>query len=165
VSLKIEPGVKSGSISQLKISNMTSLLLLFTIFLFSTTFSYNHLDLPECDTTQVIHHTGFSLQYSAAYKNPIWVSEVLTRQKVTTTTTDRNGTFKEDHSVVNGTAVPGDYVHSGFDKGHMAPAADMKWSEDAMHECFYMSNMSPQLPKCNRGGWSRLEDQVRKFVE
>lgn len=139
--------------------------LLFTVFLFRVTYPYEHLDIPDCDTNLIIHHSGYALQYSGKFKNPIWVSEILTNYKVSSVLTERKGTFKADPLLTNRTATSADYSHSGFDKGHMAPAADMKWSENAMVESFYMSNISPQTPGCNRGIWSRLEDQVRMFAE
>ena len=49
-----------------------------------------------------------------------------------------------------------DYSHSGYDRGHMAPAADMKFSAQAMTECFYMSNMCPQLHNLNAHSWERV---------
>ena len=62
------------------------------------------------------------------------------------------------------TACNADYLHSGYDKGHLAPAADMGWSATAMKESFYFSNMSPQDPSFNRGIWKRLEELVRDWA-
>lgn len=66
--------------------------------------------------------------------------------------------------IPTGSAESGDYKGSRYDKGHLAPAADMAWDSTAMCESFYMSNMSPQLPAFNRGIWKRLEDQVRDWA-
>ena len=57
-----------------------------------------------------------------------------------------------------------DYTRSGYDKGHMAPAADMKWSPEAMKESFYFSNMCPQHPQLNRRGWKNLEEKIRNWA-
>ena len=57
-----------------------------------------------------------------------------------------------------------DYKYSGFDRGHMAPAADMKWDEQAMKESFYLSNICPQNPNLNGGVWKDLEEQVRDLA-
>ena len=57
-----------------------------------------------------------------------------------------------------------DYEGSGYDRGHLAPAADMGWSTITMAESFYFSNMSPQLPAFNRGIWKRLEELVRSWA-
>lgn len=66
--------------------------------------------------------------------------------------------------VRTGSAELSDYRGSGYDRGHLAPAADMKWSPTAMSESFYMSNMSPQRPRFNRGMWKRLEEKVRTWA-
>ena len=52
----------------------------------------------------------------------------------------------------------------GFDKGHLAPAADMTYSFGSMSISFFMTNISPQIPGCNRGIWKRLENQVRRWA-
>ena len=57
------------------------------------------------------------------------------------------------------------FPKSGFDKGHLAPAADMAWSAESMHDCFYFSNIVPQRPECNRGIWKQLEENVRKIAK
>ena len=59
---------------------------------------------------------------------------------------------------------PKDYTRSGFDKGHLAPAADMTYSFGSMSDSFFMTNISPQIPGCNRGIWKRLENQVRRWA-
>ena len=76
----------------------------------------------------------------------------------------RTDNFIPDPFVKTGTAGQADYSGSGFDRGHLAPAADMGWSKQAMEESFYFSNMSPQAPSFNRGIWKRLEEQVRSWA-
>ncbi len=61
--------------------------------------------------------------------------------------------------------APDEYRGSGFDRGHMAPANDMKWSKTAMKECFYMTNMCPQLHALNDGCWRRLEMAVHRWAK
>ena len=58
-----------------------------------------------------------------------------------------------------------DYSGSRYDRGHMVPAGDMKWDEQAMKESFYMSNMCPQAPNLNKGDWRILEEQCRKWAQ
>ena len=72
--------------------------------------------------------------------------------------------FREDPLIITGSASLADYKGSGFDRGHLAPAADFKFDAGAMSESFYMSNMSPQRPSFNRGIWKRLEEQVREWA-
>jgi len=73
-----------------------------------------------------------------------------------------DGDFTEDGSVATGSAEEDDYISTGFDKGHLSPAADYKASETAYQQSYLMSNMSPQLPTFNQGIWKRLEAWVRE---
>ena len=66
--------------------------------------------------------------------------------------------------IETGSAELDDYRRSGYDRGHLAPAADMAFDNLAMSESFYMSNMSPQNSKLNRGLWARLENRIRDWV-
>lgn len=72
-------------------------------------------------------------------------------------TLDRTDNFRADRSISTESAALSDYRGSGYDRGHLAPAADMKWAPAAMSESFLMSNMSPQDPGFNRGIWKKLE--------
>ena len=76
----------------------------------------------------------------------------------------RTDKFIIDPLIETGSATKSDYKGSGYDRGHLAPAADMTWSKIAMNESFYFSNMSPQLPGFNRGIWKMLEEQVRDWT-
>ncbi len=67
--------------------------------------------------------------------------------------------------VKGATAMNEDYTRSGYDRGHMAPAGDMKWSAKAMRESFYLSNICPQKPGLNRGIWKDLEEQARLWAK
>jgi endonuclease G, mitochondrial len=118
--------------------------------------------LNETDT--VLQYTGFHLLYNEEYEQAAWVIYFLTADQVQRGTEDRTENFRADTNVVTGSATPVDYLRSGFDRGHLAPAADMKWSADAMSESFLMSNMSPQVAGFNRGVWSRLETRVREWA-
>ena len=73
-------------------------------------------------------------------------------------TAPRYDKFQADPKVRGAKAYPSDYTRSGYDRGHMAPAGDMKWSETAMQESFYMSNVCPQNRNLNRGDWKDLEE-------
>jgi endonuclease G len=65
--------------------------------------------------------------------------------------------------VKNGSSSPADYANSGYDRGHLLPAGDMKFDATAMKDTFYMSNMTPQPAKFNRGRWSVLENLARAW--
>ncbi len=76
----------------------------------------------------------------------------------------RTDNFRPDPKVTTGSASLADYKGSGYDRGHLAPAADMNWSKNVMSESSFMSNMSPQKPGFNRGIWKSLESIVRTWA-
>ena len=78
---------------------------------------------------------------------------------------DRCNCFAKDINITTGSSTESDYRSTGFDKGHLSPAADNNMSEQANRESFLMSNMSPQLPSFNRGIWAELESWVRDQAE
>jgi len=123
-----------------------------------------HLELPAIKQTDVIiRHLGYTLSYNEKHEQANWVAYELTADE-THKTVNRSNDFQPDNAVKTGSATNEDYQGSGYDRGHLAPAADMEWSEQAMEESFYYSNMSPQVPGFNRGIWKKLEEQVRQWA-
>ena len=121
-----------------------------------------NLELPApIEGEQIIRHTGYTLSYNEEAEQPSYVAYELTRAEVLNTKTEREDDFRADPMVLTGSAELDDYRKSGYDRGHMAPAADFRWSEEAMSDTFYLSNMSPQDPSFNRGIWADLEAAVR----
>ena len=112
---------------------------------------------------QIIRHSGYTVSYNKDLKIPNWVSYELTREE-TKGKEKRGNRFIADPLVIGPIATNADYTRSGYDKGHMAPAADMKWSPEAMKESFYFSNMCPQHPQLNRRGWKNLEEKIRNWA-
>lgn len=112
----------------------------------------------------IITHTGYTVSYNHHYKTPNWVAWELTRQE-TTGEEGRTNQFLPDPSLPEPRVETSDYTHSGYDRGHMAPAADMKWSKQAMKESFYMSNICPQNRKLNRDDWGDLEEKCREWAK
>lgn len=112
----------------------------------------------------IIEHTGYTLCYCEDDEQPYWVAYILTANEVFSSVAQRANNFHEDPYIPTGSATLLDYKGSGYDRGHMIPAADLKWSEQAMDDSFYMSNMSPQVPSFNRGIWGDLEAVVRTFA-
>jgi endonuclease G len=109
---------------------------------------------------QILRYTGFTLSYNEKHEQASWVAYNITNNEVKGKI-KRADDFREDKSVKTGSASLDDYRRSGYDRGHLAPAGDMKWSVKAMSESFLMSNMSPQIAAFNRGIWQQLEEQVR----
>ena len=128
---------------------------------------FKGLEIPLYESSrggQIISRTGFTLSYDADYKTPQWVAWELTDAEVEGTVA-RDKDFEPDPDVRGAKAYPKDYTNSGYDRGHMAPAADMKWSEQAMSESFYMSNVCPQNRNLNRGDWKDLEETAREWAQ
>jgi len=111
-----------------------------------------------------IEHTFFTLSYNEEYEQADWVMYKLPALFLTQNKFKRKDNFRVDSLITSGSASLKDYKNSGYDRGHLCPAADMTWSVDALSETFYMSNMSPQKPRFNRGIWKKLETQVRKWA-
>ena len=112
---------------------------------------------------KVIDREGYALGYKAAWKTARWVTYRLTDDEVLTQVARRSDEFAPDPEIANGPQLE-DYWGSGYDRGHLAPAADMKWSRQAMTECFYLSNMVPQDRGNNAGIWNEIENTVRGFA-
>ncbi|GMO59011.1 MAG: hypothetical protein Ta2A_04720 [Treponemataceae bacterium] len=126
--------------------------------------TYSHGDSTERLRDHKMHWaTGFAFCYRPSYGESEWVAYTLNAKKLTVAV-NRQGSFKADPSVPGGTATTQDYTNSGYDRGHLAPAADMRYSEDAMRESFFMSNIAPQLPHFNRVSWAALEAAVRELA-
>ena len=119
--------------------------------------------LPSSAYQEIIRHTNFTLAYSEADEQAAWVAYELTRAEVAANT-ERSDDFRDDPKIPTGSATPDDYRRSGYDRGHLAPAGDMGFSDQAMSESFFMSNMSPQVASFNRGIWKDLEEDVRKWA-
>ncbi len=142
---------------------MKRLLLLQLIFLPIFLFGQCNL-LPTSTTHEIVKHTYYTLSFSKKDEQPEWVAYLLTRSMITGQS-ERTENFRPDPSVPSGSAQLIDYKNSGYDRGHLCPAGDMTFSDQAMSETFYLSNMSPQEPAFNRGIWENLETLVRGWAE
>lgn len=128
-------------------------------------FQSDRIELPYYSVlnSQVIEHYAYTVSYNFEWLIPNWVAYSLTDDE-TYGTVPREDSFYPD-PLIKGVAIEtGEYTHSGYDRGHMAPAADMKWSEQAMYESFYMTNVCPQNRNLNRGDWNDLEELARDWA-
>jgi len=138
-------------------------LLIFFAFI-SSNLSSQSIGLPySTQTDQIISHIAYTLKYSEKHEQASWVAYTL-KSSHTSGNVGRSNDFREDYKVSTESSSLSDYKGSGYDRGHLAPAGDMKWSSTAMSESFYMSNMSPQKPGFNRGIWKKLESNVRNWA-
>ena len=112
----------------------------------------------------IIDRPGYALGYIEYHEQPAWVIYIMTKTEATTKVAKRTNKFRSDPEIPTGSATTGDYRRSGYDRGHLAPAADMAFSGQTMADSFFMSNMSPQKPAFNRGIWKDLEALVRSFA-
>ena len=112
---------------------------------------------------QILQRTGYTLSYDAKNKTPQWVAWELTKEE-TKGKEERSTEFFPDPDVTGAQVVTYDYSHSGYDRGHMAPAGDMKWNKQAMQESFYMSNICPQDHNLNTEDWNDLEMKTREWA-
>lgn len=112
---------------------------------------------------EIITHSGMILSYNEEHEQPNWVMHIIPKD-VITGTVNRTNNFRIDPKVSTGSAETRDYWDSGYDRGHMAPSADFRWSRKALSESYYYSNISPQTPQLNRRVWSSLETQIREWV-
>ena len=135
---------------------------LFSIyFLFRQT--SEQMEIPFLKSKDsIIYHTGYSVSYNQKFRQANWVGYQLTKAE-TSKLFNRENKFVPD-PLIKGTDNGIDYEKSGYDRGHLCPAADMGYSKITMAESFYYSNMSPQIPGFNRGIWKQLEEQTRNWA-
>jgi DNA/RNA endonuclease G (NUC1) len=112
---------------------------------------------------QKVQHHGYATYYNASLKEPDSVSWQLSPAMVGCGKVTRKDKFAQDPQLSNST-VRKDYQSSGYDKGHMFPFADAQCDATDQIECFYMSNMLPQLHALNAGDWKTLEEQERTWA-
>ncbi len=120
---------------------------------------------PKGTPEQILKRTGYVASYNKATLLPNWVAWHLTAER-TEGSAKRSGVdFAEDTEVPEPRATDWDYYNSGYDRGHMCPAADNKWSKKAMEESFLFTNMCPQNGNLNRGDWNEMEMACRKWAK
>jgi endonuclease G len=139
------------------------------LFLSATAEPNEHLKygIPgTCSTCITLYRVGYVECNDTSKKVPLWVSYHLTAAYLSSGTQKRsNFKFLPDPDLAPGQRSENkDYSKSGYDKGHMCPAADQSRNATTMKECFYLSNMCPQWPQLNRHPWEQLEVKVRALT-
>lgn len=119
--------------------------------------------LPTSTTGQIVHHEGYALSYSEPHEQAEWVAYELKKEHLSNTNFDRPY-FEIDKSVKTGAANWKNYKNSGYDRGHLCPAGDRRYSKKAHDETFLTSNISPQEHEFNSGVWNTLEQKVRYWA-
>lgn len=139
---------------------------LLSLFVILSPFLYGQNELPRLINLndQIIYHTSYTLSYNETHEQPNWVKYMVTKTDLENEVAKRKNNFKEDTLIPTGSAQLEDYKGSGYDRGHLAPAATFVDSQKEMDESFYMSNMSPQDPSFNRGVWKKIETYERQMA-
>lgn len=115
---------------------------------------------PKSTTNQIVVHDNYVLSYNEKYEQAEWVAYTLKEENLKGNNFDRPF-FIQDKKVKTGSSDWRNFKKSGYDKGHLCPAGDMKFSKNAFDETFLTSNISPQKHDFNDGVWNRLEQKVR----
>lgn len=122
------------------------------------------LEIPACgDAEDVVIHLGYTASYNHTTLVPDWVAWELTADEAAGTM-EAEYSFSRDPSVDFPKASREDYSNSGWDKGHMAPRADMKWSVQALEESCYFTNICPQDHTMNSQAWRKIEELTRRLA-
>ena len=134
--------------------------------------------LPEVNEGEdIINHLAYSLVYSEQHEQAKWVAHIII-PAIIDGKVKRSNNFRKDKLIKTGSASEKDYFLKtynketkkykydgfGFDRGHLAPSADFRWSKEALSESYYYSNMSPQLGDFNRKKWADLEGLLRGYI-
>ena len=125
---------------------------------------------------EIIHHSTMSLVYSEAHEQAKWVAHIISPD-ILNGQVSRSNDFREDPLVKTGTAIEEDYFLRivdengetqfdgfGYDRGHLAPSADFRWTKKGLSESYFYSNMAPQVADFNRKSWADLENLLRAYV-
>lgn len=129
--------------------------------------SYSDFDdrfLPTSTTGVLVSHQYFTLSYSEDHEQAEWVAYELNKSHIKNSDFERPD-FVQDRSVASGSADWRNYKNSGYDRGHLLPAADREFDYNAYHETFLTSNISPQDRKFNGGIWNKLEQKTRYWAK
>lgn len=121
------------------------------------------VSMPDGLPQRIVAYEGMDVDFNPQLHIPNYVAWELTADE-THGDVPRLNKFMNDPEV-DGCAETWDYSYSGYDRGHMAPAADMKWSREAMRQTFYLTNICPQAKALNTGAWNRLEANCRKWAQ
>ena len=142
---------------------MRKIALLFSCVFLSVFMISQRYELPN-DTVDMIKMSKYSFKYSEKHEVPKWVAYSLD-STMFSDTLKRLKRFTENGWVITGTANDADYYKSGYDRGHMAPAADMAYNYHILYQSFMYSNVCPQHPSLNRGAWRTLEKVIREWAQ
>ena len=136
--------------------------LAYALFVGGTTVAAPLPDFPP--ESIALEKTALEISYNPEHKQANWVFYPLGPKELRNCY-NRNANFRADPELEDADAAQlSDYKDSGYDRGHLSPAGDNKWSKDAMTDSFLLSNVSPQPPAFNQHVWNKLEGLVRAWA-
>lgn len=130
--------------------------------------SIEGIEIPaplEDQDEQVLTRKGYTVSYNKTTMQPNWVAWHLTEDRINGPAKRPQRAFHEDEEVPEPRAVDNDYYSSGYDRGHMCPAADNKLDDDMMYQSFLFTNICPQNHNLNVGDWNEMENQCRRWAK
>ena len=125
--------------------------------------------IPKGLSNQVINHKAIRINFNPTLRIPNCVAYELTATMVDMADAPdhevrKNYNYRKDPNVAS-CPEQWEYRGSGYSRGHMAPAMDMRWDKTTMAECFYMTNMCPQDTKLNNDDWRVLEEKIHRWAK
>ena len=123
------------------------------------------LEIPApAPQDNIVEYQGYVTSYNTKTLIPNWVAYELTEEETHGEATREDKEFSMDFNFQGKQARREDYFRSGWTRGHMAPAGDFFWSDEAMSETFYFLNICPQREELNNKDWQYLEKQIRRWA-
>lgn len=167
----------NSEIAQLNSRRDSLLLIIETLKLNELKANLLENGLPELkEGEELICHSAYCLVYDENHEMAKWVAHIISHD-IATGAISRTNDFRTDSLIKTGSSEETDffltsenddgtikYTGFGYDRGHLAPSADFRWSATALSESYYYSNMSPQLPELNRELWADIENFLREYV-
>lgn len=153
---------------RVQISFLKAILISFILSVVSfQSIAQQKLELPSYRNNDIIvQHAGHTLSYNSRYMTPVWVAYELKASELDGDA-QRKKTFSPDPELLDhyNVAYHSDFTNSGWVRGHMVPAGDLKYDQQAMDESFYTSNVCPMNQTFNNGVWKRLEEKIRDWAK
>ena len=127
------------------------------------------VSLPANLTDEVLRYKAITIHFNSRYRVPNCVAYELTNTQVAMADAP-DAERRDNYNFNRDTRVDGcpdwwEYKETGYDRGHMAPAMDMRWSRQAMEQCFLMTNICPQDHELNDGEWRHMEEAIHTWAK
>lgn len=120
---------------------------------------------PDSLSAVLLQRVGYVVSYNPEMRIPNWVAWHLTPQRLEGSASRKGHPFQTDEDIPEPRVDTYDYMRSGYDRGHMCPAADNKWDAEAMRQSFLLTNICPQNHNLNAGDWNEMEMQCRAWAK